>query len=293
VPAFAAPIGWNGPLVLTVHDLAFLKVPHQSSLYARLYWQYLLRESVRRAHCIIAVSAQTRDDLISCWSVERERIHLVHNALRLSLCSADISAAEVQAVRQRYGGCYLLHVGRIMPRKNVEKLIEAFDMLAPDFTDLHLVLVGGSGYGSTGVLQQIAASPNRARIHQAGWVSDHDLAQLYAAASMLVFPSLGEGFGLPTLEAMACGTPVVASHEAASMEVAGRGVMRVDCSNASLLADAVAQVLTDEVLRSRLIRQGLLQARSFTREACAQATLRVYQEVAIQKAREYSYEVRM
>lgn len=278
VPAFAAPIGWHGPLVLTIHDLAFLKVPDQSSLYARLYWQYLLHESSRRAQRIIAISEQTRDELISYWAIAPERIRLVHNALRPSLVKTDLSADEVQMVRQQYGARYLLHPGRIMPRKNIEKLVEAFELLAARFDDVHLVLTGGAGYGSKDVVQQIARSPYRARIHQLGWVSDHELGVLYAGASVLVFPSKHEGFGLPIIEAMACGTPVVASPEAASLEIAGEAVIRADCSSASTLAEAIVPVLTDETLRADLIQRGRVQVQAFTIEECAKATIRVYQE---------------
>lgn len=279
VPAFSAPIGWNGPLVLTVHDLAFLKVPDQSSLYARLYWQYLLRESVGRAQRIIAISEQTRNELVTYWGVKTERITVIHHAIRASLCHTDISYQEIQAMRHRYGGRYLLHTGRIMPRKNVGKLIEAFELVAPRFEDLHLVLTGGTGHRGAEVLQKIKSSFNRERIHLAGWLPDEDLGPLYAGAEALVFPSRHEGFGLPTIEAMACGTPVIASHEAASIEIAGDAVVRVDCSSASTLADAIAQVLTDTSLRERLITLGRARAASFTPEACATATLRVYQEV--------------
>lgn len=278
VPAFAAPIGWHGPLVITVHDLAFLKVPDQSSLYARLYWQYLLRESVRRAQRIIVVSEHTCDELLTHWTVEKERIRLIHNALRPSLHAANISSEAIQEMRQRYGQSYLLHVGRIMPRKNVEKLIQAFDLLALRFQDLHVVLTGGTGYGSKEVLQQIEASPYRERIHQLGWVSDEDLGALYAGASALVFPSKHEGFGLPIVEAMACGTAVIASPEAASVEIAGEAVIRADCSSAPLLADTIARVLTDEALRRDVIQLGSVQAQRFTSEACASATRRVYEE---------------
>ena len=283
VPAFAAPIGWHGPLVLTVHDLSFLKVPDQSSFYARLYWQYLLRESSRRAQRIIAISEKTRDELISYWAIEQERIRLIHNALRPSLYSASISAQEIQEVRQHYGKHYLLHPGRIMPRKNVEKLVEAFELLAPQFEDLHLVLTGGAGHGSKEVLEHIANSAYRERIHQPGWVNDRELATLYRGASVLVFPSRGEGFGLPIVEAMVCGTPVVASPEAASMEIAGEAVCRVDCSGAAPLAEALIQVLSNENLRTRMIQLGHVQAQSFTIEKCARATIRVYQEALSMK----------
>jgi len=279
VPAFSAPIGWNGPLVVTVHDLAFLTVPDQSSLYARLYWKYLLHESVRRAQRIIAISERTRTELISSWNVESERIRLIHNALRPALRYTDISSGEILAMRQRYGGRYLLHVGRIMPRKNIGVLIEAFDLVAARFEDLHLVLTGGTGHDSAEILQKIKASPYRERIHLAGWVSDKELGAIYAGAEVLVFPSRHEGFGLPTVEAMACGTPVIASPEAASGEVAGDAVVRVDCSDPASLADAIARLLGDNGLRDRLIQLGKAQAAAFTIEACASATLAVYRDV--------------
>jgi glycosyltransferase involved in cell wall biosynthesis len=278
VPAFAAPIGWNGPLVLTVHDLAFLQVPTQSSLYARLYWKYLLHKSVLRAKRVIAVSEQTRDELTSFWSVDKSQIHVVHNALRSSLCLTETTLQEIQAMKDRYGEHYLLQVGRIMPRKNIEVLIAAFNLLAPCFDNLRLVLVGGGGHGSNEVLQQVEESSYRERIHLAGWVPDRDMGALYAAASALVFPSKHEGFGLPILEAMACGTPAVASYEAASQEVAGEAVVRADCSSPLLLADAIASLLADTAMRERLVQLGYEQVRPFTIEACAQATLKVYQE---------------
>jgi glycosyltransferase involved in cell wall biosynthesis len=280
VPAFAAPIGWHGPLVMTVHDLAFLKIPQQSSLYARLYWQYLLRESVRRAQQIIVISAQTREELHTYWSIGPEHVHLIHNALRPSFQQDRLSAQAIQAMQKRYGGRYLLHVGRIMPRKNVETLVQAFDLLAERFPDLHLVLTGGTGHGSAAILQQIEASPYQERIHQAGWVPEQDMGALYAAAEILVFPSKHEGFGLPTVEAMACGTPVVASFEAASDEIAGDAVMRTDCSSPEPLADTLVKVLTDKELRVHLIRMGLVQATSFNSESCARATLQVYYQAA-------------
>lgn len=279
VPAFAAPIGWNGPLVMTVHDLAFLRMPQQSSLYARLYWQYMLRESVKRAQRIITVSEQTRTDLISQWSIEEERIQIVHNALRASLRYESISEKEKQQARQRYGGGrYLLHAGRIMPRKNVEMLVEAFQQLAPRIPDLNLVLAGGAGHGSAEVLHQIEQSPYKKRIHLPGWVPEHEMGPLYAAASVLVVPSRHEGFGLPSLEAMACSTPVVANPEAASQEIVGDAVLRVDCSSATPLAEGILQVLTDDALRTRLIQLGKEQIQPYTSEACAEATLRVYQQ---------------
>ena len=278
VPAFAPPMGWRGALVMTIHDLAFIKVPEQSSLYPRLYHKYLQRIEASRAHRIIAISAQTYKELISYWSIPSERIRLIHHALRPSLQSQRISHDAVAAMHSLYGQRYLLHVGRIMPRKNVEKLIEAFDILVEHFPDLHLVLTGGLGYASDGVVRQIETSPHRGHIHLAGWVSEEDLGPLYTGACALVFPSKHEGQGLPTLEAMACGTPVVASPEAASIEIAGDAVLRAECSHALPLAKAIAQLLTDDALHNYLREAGSKQVQSFHYEACTKATIQVYQE---------------
>ncbi len=284
VPAFAAPIGWHGPLVVTVHDLAFLTMPQQTSIYARLYWRYMLRESVRRAQQVIAVSEQTRSELVSSWAIDAERVQVVHNALRPSLRYGQIEQKEIQQLQQAYGVRYLLHVGRMMPRKNVETLIQAFDILAAHYPDLHLVLTGGAGHGSAEVVQQIETSHYYNRIHQVGWVSEHDMGALYAGATALVFPSLHEGFGLPTIEAMACGIPVIASYQAASQEIAGEAVYRADCSHATPLVAAIEEVLSNATLRTHLVQAGKEQARPFTSRACAQATNRVYEQaVAIKQ----------
>ncbi|GHO51760.1 glycosyltransferase family 4 protein [Ktedonobacter robiniae] len=280
VPAFAAPIGWHGPLVITVHDLAFVKVPQQSSLYARLYWQYLLRESVRRAQCVISISEQTSEELRTLWSIEDERIHLIHNAIR-PLLRLDTVANEAQArMHQRYGKRYILHVGRIMPRKNVETLIAAFNTIADRLPDLNLVLAGGEGHGSADVVQQAKTSPFHKRIHLAGWIPDEDMGALYAAAEILVVPSKHEGFGLPALEAMVCETPVIASPGAASMEIAGDAVMRVDCEDTSKLSEAIVEVVTNQALREQLVRHGKTQVEPFTCESCARATRRIYELAA-------------
>lgn len=277
VPAFAAPIGWHGPLVITVHDLAFKSVPEQSSLYSRFYWNYLLRESVHRAQRIITISEQTKHELTSFWDVKEEDITIIHNALRLSLTQNSLTSAQQQKLHKTYGPRYLLHVGRIMPRKNIEKLVEAFDLLAGELTDLHLVLTGGAGYGSHDVLQQIEHSPYHERIHQVGWVSDEELSALYAMANVVVFPSKHEGFGLPLLEAMALGTPVVASYEAASQEIAGDAVVRTDCTQASTLAASIREVLSDSALHQQLVAAGKLHVQAFTSEAAARATVQEYE----------------
>jgi glycosyltransferase involved in cell wall biosynthesis len=277
-PAFAAPLGWRGALVTTIHDLAFMKVPEQSSLYPRLYHMHLQRVGAQRAQRVIVISQQTEQELMHYWSIPPQRIRLIHNALQPSFYNHELSSEAIETMHSRYGERYLLHVGRIMPRKNVERLIEAFDIVAEEFSDLHLVLTGGLGYASDQAVQLIEASPYKARIHLAGWVADEDMVPLYAGATALVFPSKHEGQGMPTLEAMACGIPVVASYEAASIEIAGDAVIRADCSSAQPLAQAIVPLLANNELRQKLIQAGKKQAQLFHYEICAKKTLQTYQE---------------
>ncbi len=276
VPTFVAPIGWHGPLVITVHDLAFLYAEQSMPLHIRLYWQHLLHESARRAQCVIAVSEKTRAELIRYWSIEDKRIVLVPNALRSTLSRVHITTEQMALLRQQYGQRYLLHVGRIVPHKNVEMLVAAFQLLAAQYPDVHLVLVGGYAPGAESVRNLIASSPYRERIHQVGWATEHYLSMLYTAAHMLVFPSLHEGFGLPTLEAMVFGLPVIVNVEAISQEVGGDAPLRVDCRQPAKLAEAIMQVLTDTPLRERLIQLGQQHVQRYSREECARATCAVY-----------------
>jgi alpha-1,3-rhamnosyl/mannosyltransferase len=239
---------------------------------------HLQRIGAQRAQIVIAISKQTEQELIHYWSIPPQRIRLIHNSLQPSFYAQQPSSKAIESMHARYGGSYLLHIGRIMPRKNVECLIEAFDLLAEKFPDLHLVLTGGLGYASDKAVHLIETSLYKHRIHLAGWVAKEDMAPLYAGATALVFPSKHEGQGMPTIEAMASGTPVVASYEAASFEIAGDAVIRADCSSAQPLADAIVPLLTNDELRQMLIRAGKKQAQLFRCEICAQKTLQTYQE---------------
>ena len=278
VPAFAAPVSWHGALVMTIHNLACIKTLEQPSLYPRLHHNYLQRASAYRAQRIITTSEQTRQHITEHWSMPAERLCLIYRALRPSLQRATISETAIQAMHSRYGQRYLLHVDRIMPSKNVGRLIKAFDLLAARLPDLHLVLTGGLDYASPKEVQLIETSPYRKRIHLAGWIAEEDLGPLYAGASILILPSRHEGQDIAILEAMACGTPVIASDEAANMEIADDSILRTDCSSTLPLVEAIAHILTDEKLRAHLIQAGYKQIQPFHHQTCARATLQVYQE---------------
>lgn len=273
VPAHVLPLWCPVPSVVTVHDLGYRYEPEAHTLSQRLYLELTTRWSARRARRIIAISRTTADDLRRYYGIPAERIHIVHHGVDPHF--APRSPDEISAVLRRYGiqGPYLLHVGTLQPRKNLLRLIEAFELLATHDPSLHLVLVGKRGWLRERIERAIETSVARARIHWLGHVADADLPALYSAADVFVFPSLYEGFGLPVLEAMACGTPVVTSARGALSEIAGPALI-CDPLDPSDIARAI-QRARDPALRSRLVRCGFDHAKGFTWERAAQETLAV------------------
>jgi glycosyltransferase involved in cell wall biosynthesis len=181
----------------------------------------------------------------------------------------------MRELRARHGlraDRYVLSVGTLEPRKNHARLVRAFDALAATRPDLRLVLAGARGWKSGAVDSAIAAAGARARIHVLGGVSADDLAALYSGATAFAYPSLYEGFGLPVLEAMAAGAPVLTSTVSSLPEVAGDAALLVDPDDSDAMAGAMHELLFDEALRTRLAGMGLARAASFTWERTARAT---------------------
>jgi glycosyltransferase involved in cell wall biosynthesis len=285
-PAVFLPlVKWGYRTVVTVHDLvSFLfpsTVPRKYSLYMRL----MTRLAVRSADRIIAVSGATRDDLARVLRVPAERMAVIHEAVAPEFACPPPPAAR-EAVARRYGirPPYCLFVGNLEPRKNLARLVEAFALVrrrarpAPDAVP-QLVLAGTRGWLSSGIFRAVAAHGMTDAIRFTGYVAPADLPALYAGAVCFVFPSLYEGFGLPILEAMAAGTPVVASRVGAIPEVAGDAALLVDAERPAEIADAVETVLADGGLRTDLAARGRSRAARFTWESVARQTLAVYEAV--------------
>ncbi len=190
--------------------------------------------------------------------------------------------AARQAVRERYSipaNPYIFSIGTVQPRKNYARLIEALAALGPDFGDLHLVIAGGRGWLEGPIYQSVQAYGLGERVHFIGFARDEDLPALYAEARCLAYPSLYEGIGLPVLEAMACGIPVVTSNISSMPEIAGDAALLIDPYQVSDLADALRRLLTDESLRMGLIRRGFAQAAYFTWERAASQLREIYQRL--------------
>jgi len=264
------------PTVLTVHDLIFQHLPQHHKALNRWYLRLALPLFCRRAGHIIAVSETTRNDLVASYHLPAEKISVVYEAAAPGFQPQP--ASRVAQVRERYGlpDGYLLHVGTIEPRKNLTRLLRVWERLYTRREAPPLVLVGRRGWLADEFYAALEASPAREGVILTDYVEDGDLPAIYAGATLFVFPSLYEGFGLPPLEAMACGTPVVCSHAPALPEFVGDAAVLVDPLDELALEEGLHQVLTNPDERAQLRARGLLQAACFSWERAAEETLQIY-----------------
>lgn len=277
-PDFVLPPVRHARTILTVHDLSFMRVPACSDPRLRAYLLRVVPASVRRADVVLADSESTRQDVIDLLGVDPARVEVVYAGVEPRFQRVR-DAQTLQAVRSRYQlpAHFVLGVGTLQPRKNFERLIEGFSRMRDAvLAETHLVIVGGVGWLYEGICRRIEELGLQETVHLPGYVADEDLPALYSLADVFAFPSLYEGFGLPPLEAMACGTPVVCSNASSLPEVVGRAALTVDPLDVDALTAALRRALNDEPLRAELIQMGLARARRFTWEQAASTLLDVY-----------------
>jgi glycosyltransferase involved in cell wall biosynthesis len=266
--------------VITVHDLNFLYYPQFLTTESHHYYNRQIEWAVRRTEHILADSHATEADLTALLEVPPEKITVVHLAAAPAFRPLADGEARRIAARHDLEPGYLLFVGTLEPRKNLPGLLQAYRLLLDaQATAAPLVLVGGKGWLYDEVFERVEALRLNGHVRFLHSVPDTDLPGLYNAASVLATPSFYEGFGLPALEAMACGTPVVVADRASLPEVVGEAGLLVNPDDVDDIARALNRVLTDEPLRARMRALGLAQAARFTWERTAQATLAVYREV--------------
>lgn len=283
-PDFVLPPLGRAPAILTVHDLSFLRVPQFFVPGFRDYLEGAVSRAVARAQHILADSESTRRDLLELMAVEPERVSVVYPGVE-SRFRPVTDQEMLDRVRARYDlpGRYVLGLSTLQPRKNFDGLIEAFRRLlagGPGFEDLHLVISGGKGWMYQDIELRVRRAGLAERVHFPGFVADADLPALYTLASVFAFPSWYEGFGIPVLEAMACGTPVVAADNSSLPEAVGDAGLMVGAADLDGLARALARLLTGEAQREQLVHAGFVQARRFTWEASAQNLLKYYRLAA-------------
>ena len=262
------------PFLVTVHDLARCCFQFDKETIRERILLKLDIRGIKRASHIIAISQNTKSDLIKYLNIPRERITVIYVGVDHSIFK------PVKA--KLFHEAYILYVGSERARKNLNRLLQAFSRLKGEFKGLKLVKVGSPGRSDEfrkRTIKQIESLGLDEDVIFMDWVAENDLPHFYSAASLLAYPSLYEGFGLPVLEAMACGCPVITSNTSSLPEVVGDAAIMVDPYDVDALARAMRKVLTNEGLRKAMIEKGLAQAKKFSWEKTAKETLEVYKKV--------------
>jgi glycosyltransferase involved in cell wall biosynthesis len=272
------PVNGRIPTLLTVHDLSFIHYPHVFPKPLVDYLNRVVPWSVRRATHILADSASTRDDLMRLWGVPEEKITVLYCGVSPRYQPVT-DAEQLTAVRQKYAlgdVPFVLSVGTVQPRKNYKMLIRAFKGVAEKMPHA-LYIAGGTGWMHDEILAEIEHQGLNGRVRFLGFVDDADLPALYSAADLFVYPSLYEGFGLPPLEAMACGTPAILSNASSLPEVAGEnGAVLLPPQETAVWQQTMLSLLQSPSQREKLALAGRKQSQKFTWQQAAKQLIALY-----------------
>lgn len=264
------------PVVTTIHDLLPFYFAEERGFLNRRYWQILLQRQVNISDAIICVSHSTKNDIIDRFGTSGEKIYVTHLGTDLS----PPSKKDIRSTTKKYdildSQFNILYVGNYDQRKNVDKIVRACRSIHQDFPELRLILAGSNPPKST--LNSIAGEFHD-KISYLGYVPDSELGSLYAAADVFTYPSEYEGFGLPIIEAMACGTPVITSNKSSLPEVGGEAAVTLDPSDLSTLSAAIRRMCEDDEFRKTMQDASLRRAQDMRWDQTARETVRVYHEL--------------
>ncbi|WP_322820694.1 glycosyltransferase family 1 protein [Chloroflexus sp.] len=271
-----APLLSPVPTVITIHDLAFIRFPQTFRAYNRIYLDLATRLSTRRASRILVVSEHTKREVVGLLGVDPERVVVTPNAVRHHFRPPDPDQLDQFRVRRSLPEHFILYVGTLEPRKNLTTLLEAFALLSRHVPTVPLLIGGGKGWMYEPIFARLEQLQLRDRVKFVGYIPEEELPLWYAAATVFVFPSIYEGFGMPPLEAMACGTPVITSNTSSLPEVVGDAGLMVSPTDTTALAEAMQRILTSPDVRADLRIRGLKRAQQFSWTQTAIKTLEAY-----------------
>ncbi len=262
--------------VVTVHDLSFMRTPGAHPTHRRWYLTAATWLSARRAKSVLADSCATKDDVVDLLGIDPSSVHVVYPGREATFHPRSMAEVNEFLQSKNVSRPFVLFVGTLEPRKNVDVLVRAFGEVAREGFRGDLVLAGGSGWATASIDTALGESPVRRRIHRVGYVKQEDLPYWYCAADLVVYPSSYEGFGIPVLEAMASGTPVITSNRSSLPEVAGNAALTVDPHDIQQLAAAMTDVLASPERRTQMSERGLVQAGKFDWTVAAEQCLKLY-----------------
>jgi len=265
---FVVPVGVKGKSIVVVHDMSYLDYPDTVRAKTKYWLKLTLRGSVKRADRIITVSEFTKERLIKLLNVPEQKISVMYNGVDLHKYNPDYTEEGVEEVKTKYGikGDYLFYLGTIEPRKNLERLINAYYMAVDKMGESNipdLILAGGKGWLSESIYQAAEKSVHNKKVRFLGYIESDEAPLLIKGARLFCFPSLYEGFGMPPLEAMACGTPVLTSNVSSLPEVCGDNAIYVDPLSETDICSKLISALSDETLLNRLSQKGVVMAKNY------------------------------
>lgn len=283
VPAHTIPLIHPPDTITTLHDIGFEKFPKLYSAAELIYHRFSAKLAIKKARHIITVSHFSKQEMVEIYGAPPQKISVVYNGYndRIYRRLNEKTTNEI-LTEQQIKKPYLLFVGRLEEKKNIKRLVQAFAILKKKLKlkpyDLNLVLAGRPGFGYNKIREEIEKNDLADSVIEPGWLGEEKLPALYNGAEVFVFPSLYEGFGIPLLEAMACGTPVVTSKITSLPEIAAGAGLLVNPENPEDIAEAIEKILNDKNLKSELISKGLERVKNFSWEKCACETLEVIRE---------------
>lgn len=277
-PANFGPLLPLRNVVVTVHDLSFMHHPEWFRFNRAHYYRWALQRTVRTAKRLIADSEATASDLVQFAAIPREKIDVIPLGVHPGFRPASIAAQTDVRAQYHLPEHFFLYVGTLEPRKNIPRLIEAWSSMAQDIP-VDLVIAGRRGWKTQAIDTAVSRSSLNHRIHFLEYLPDTDLPAVMSAAHAFVWPSLFEGFGLPPLEAMACGTPVLTSNVSSLPEIVGDAALMVNPEDPAAIAQGLRQLAEDTTLRKSLRDKGYSRIPMFTWERSATLTLNAYREV--------------
>jgi glycosyltransferase involved in cell wall biosynthesis len=274
---YTMPLAYPGRTVVTFHDMTFFLFPHHHTLPKRFFFRFFIRASSRQAVALIADSESTRQDAIRLVGVSPGKIFTIQLGVTQEFQPIQDKTILWQA-RQKYQlpERFLLYVGTIEPRKNLPILLQAYASVADQMPDHRLVVVGPQGWMVENIVQKSGQLNISDKVHFTGYVEQADLPLIYNLADVFIYPSVYEGFGLPVLEAMACGTPVITSNVSSMPEIVGDAGVLLAPNNPEVLAQSLLELINDPMYRQRLSILGRERAAAFTWKRTAEKTINVY-----------------
>lgn len=283
-PCFSAPVFYKGKIVVTIHDLIAIKFGQDIPFYSRQFFGKWMPFSYRYADRIIAISEHTKKDIIKILKIPKEKIRVIYEAAD-EACKYIPDKLKIEKTKTKYDiyGDYLIHIGTINPRKNLEFLIKVFSKVVKTYPKIKLVITGKKGWYYEGLFKLVKKLGLQNKVVFTGYIEDEEKPILYTGAKIFLFPSLYEGFGLPILESMACRTPVISSNTSSLPELVGDAGILLDPKDKIKWVKTIKKILSNQLFSQKLIEASIYQLKKFSWDRCAKETIKVYQNLYHEK----------